>query len=110
MTPYVEVDVTVAHVVVPDEYVKDGKIILNISSDAVAKLDLSNHAVEFDAGFSGKLHQIYIPMKAVLSLYAVENGRGMFFDAEDEEDDDDGGGDPPPKRRPKGPPNLKVVK
>jgi len=112
LTPYIMVDALFPHVMVPEQFVENGKIVLNIAPQAVANLQLNNDAVEFDARFSGVAHHIYIPVMAVKAIYAVENGRGMVFN-EDDENDDDGNGpnpdDPKPPRH-KGKPQLKVVK
>jgi stringent starvation protein B len=49
-----------------------------------------------------------VPIRAVLAIYAKENGKGMVFDPEEEIEDDT----PPetPDTRPPGRPQLKVVK
>lgn len=111
LTPYLMVDALQPFVKVPEKFVEDGKIVLNISPSAVAKLMLSNEAVQFNASFSGVPQHIYVPIPAVKAIYAFENGRGMIFSEEEEEDDDDGDFPPddtsPPR---KGPPNLKIVK
>ncbi len=118
LTPYILVDTTQPHVSVPQQYIEDGKIILNISHSAVSHLAMTNESVEFDARFSGVSSHLYVPTAAVIAIYAYENGRGMVFSDEDdlgiEEDDNDGGDDNPPSggKPPstKGHPHLKVVK
>jgi stringent starvation protein B len=106
MTPYLLVDATQEGVDVPRQSVQDGKIILNISPQAVQGLVLSNDRVEFNARFGGVSSYISVPVAAVLAIYARENGRGMVF-AEEEGDGGppEGPDDEPPKR-----PSLKVVK
>lgn len=84
-TPYVVVNAEVTGVSVPQDFVENGKIVLNVSPDAVRDLSLSNKYVSFSARFAGVPHEIYIPMRAVGAVYAKENGRGMVF--KDEEDD-----------------------
>jgi len=79
-TPYLLVDATKENVYVPNEFVKEGKIVLNISLTAVSALQITNEIVEFDARFSGRLRHIYIPIEAVLSVYAKENSEGIYFD------------------------------
>ena len=77
-TPYmaVQVDETVR---VPNEYVKDGEIVLNLSFDATSALKLGNEYVEFKARFSGTARQIIVPVNRVSAIYARENGQGMAF-------------------------------
>ncbi|MFK5894322.1 MAG: ClpXP protease specificity-enhancing factor [Pseudomonadota bacterium] len=86
LTPYLLVDAEYADVVVPTEYIQDGKIILNIGYSAVEMLDIQQDSVTFSARFSGKPMQIYVPMQAALALYAMENGKGMVFPDEEKED------------------------
>jgi stringent starvation protein B len=84
-TPLLVVDATVPRCNVPQEYVENGEIILNISPDAIRDLKVSRNLVEFKASFSGIAHLISVPVRAVLAIYAEENGQGMFFDIENEE-------------------------
>ena len=111
LTPYVMVDAMMPDVLVPQEFVKDGKIILNIAPSAVGSLSLGNHVVEFKARFSGIPHEIYVPIMAVQAIYSYENGRGMVFN-EDDDDTTTTGGDMPPDDTPpkKGHPHLRVIK
>jgi len=43
---------------VPRAYVKDGKIVLNLSEGATRRLRLGNEEVEFDARFAGVIHHV----------------------------------------------------
>ncbi|QIM69839.1 ClpXP protease specificity-enhancing factor [Basfia succiniciproducens] len=81
-TPYLVVDATYYGVDVPQEYVRDGQIVLNLSSGAVANLQLTNDAVMFNARFQGVPREIYIPLGAALAIYARENGDGVMFEPE----------------------------
>jgi stringent starvation protein B len=81
-TPYIVVNAYAKNVQVPQEYVKDGQIILNISPAAVHALQMTNEAVDFSGRFSGIPTPVYVPVEAVLGIYARENGQGMVFDAE----------------------------
>ena len=78
-TPHIVVDASVDGVSVPEEHVKDGKIILNISETAAHNLKLTNDAVSFRARFSGVPFDVWVPMKSVLGIYARETGQGMIF-------------------------------
>lgn len=89
LTPHVVVDCTNAHVVVPRDYIKDNKIILNINPKAASKLELGKEYMTFDARFSGELHHITIPMDAIMGIYAKENGNGMIFTSSTESTSDD---------------------
>ena len=105
MTPYLLVDAGVAGVVVPQQYVENGNIILNISSQACANLVLGNEQVQFNARFSGKPMAVVVPVRAVLAIYARENGQGMMFG-----EGEDGGGDDTPPGQGSTRPHLKVIK
>ena len=67
---------------VPAEYVKGGEITLNISPNAVHKLQMGNELIEFSARFAGVARQISVPIGNVYALYARETGHGMTFDIE----------------------------
>lgn len=108
MTPYVLLDAEMSGVDVPRQYVEDGKIILNIAPGAVQSLKITNQIIEFNASFSGFPTQVYAPIKAVLAIYARENGRGMVFSQELDEEDE--GEPPPPPRLKSGKPKLTVIK
>lgn len=83
LTPYLLVDATKPYTDVPTQFVQDGQIVLNIVPHAVHRMNLSNDAITFSARFGGASKDIYVPMNAVLGLYAKENGQGMFFDPEE---------------------------
>jgi stringent starvation protein B len=78
-TPHVIVDALRAGVEVPSAYIKDGKIVLNLSMTATQRLQLKNDCIEFDARFAGVAHHVHVPMLAVLGIYARETGEGMIF-------------------------------
>jgi len=107
-TPYVLVDATVAEVQVPQQFVKDGQIVLNISPSAVMDLNITNDAVFFNGRFGGVATDVYVPVSAVVGIYARENGQGMVFEPEEAPEPPD---DPPPEPdKPEGRPALKIVK
>ena len=83
LTPYLLVDATQPYTDVPTQFVQDGQIVLNIVPHAVHKLNMSNDAVTFSARFGGVSKDIYVPLNAVLGLYAKENGQGLFFDPDE---------------------------
>ena len=82
-TPHVIVDAAREGAEVPRAYVKDGKIVLNLSEGATQHLRLGNDAVEFDARFGGRAHHVRFPVSAVLGVYARETGEGMVFSEQD---------------------------
>ncbi len=110
-TPYVLVDANIFEVQVPLEHVNDGQIVLNISAGAVRDLLINDQAMSFSARFSGTTQHIYVPIVAVLAVYAKENGEGMVFGNEAGAPDPEA--TPPPlqeRERPTKRPSLSVVK
>lgn len=78
-TPHLLVDVSKPSVKVPQEYVENNKIILNIGPMAAHGLILGNERIEFSARFAGKSLSVVVPIDSVLAIYARENGQGMVF-------------------------------
>jgi stringent starvation protein B len=86
-TPYLLVDATKKNILIPTEHVKDGKIIFNLSPDAIQALTMDNHIVEFKARFGGAVRNIYLTMQSIEALYAQENGQGIVFEEDGDEDE-----------------------
>ena len=84
-SPYLLVNTKVPDIQVPQEHVVNDKIIFNISPQAVKNLQIGNETVEFNGRFGGKARSINVPVRAVLAIYAKENGRGMVFNDEEDE-------------------------
>ena len=82
-TPYVLVDAFGQGVEVPQDHVKDGQIILNISPTAVQSVSISNEALEFNGRFGGIPKKVMVPIKYILGIYAKENGQGMIFESDE---------------------------
>jgi len=80
LTPYLMVDATAENVQIPTEHVQDGRIVLNIASRATGNMSIENDYIHFSARFSGVSQEIWVPLTAVLGIYAKENSQGMFFD------------------------------
>lgn len=80
LTPYLMVDATAENVQIPTEHVQDGRIVLNIASRATGNMSMENDYIHFSARFGGVSQDIWVPLTAVLGIYAKENSQGMFFD------------------------------
>ena len=109
LTPYLAVRVD-SHTEVPRAHVKDGQIVLNLSSEAVRNLEMGNEMITCTGRFSGSPFDLMVPVEAVIGIFAKENGQGLAFQGGDSQP-------PPPtvngrnadsKSAPK--PNLKIVK
>lgn len=121
LTPYLSVRVD-HRTRVPQGYVKDGQIVLNLGPSAVRNLNMDNEWITFSARFGGVSHAIEVPVANVLAIYSRETGEGMGFSSEAGQDvtgkmaevealpeADATGGDEPPQP-PRGRPQLRVVK
>lgn len=89
LTPYILVDATHAQVRVPSSTVKDGKVVLNIAMRAVQGLEMGNDALSFSARFAGVSQFLYIPVVAIIAIYAQETGQGMMLPADEVRGADD---------------------
>ena len=104
-SPYVLVNAKQNGVQVPQEHIVNDKIIFNVSPQAVKDLLLGNEVVEFNGRFGGKPRHVSVPVRAVLAIYAKENGRGMVFN-----DDEDDGPSAGPNSSASSKTKLKLVK
>ena len=117
-TPHIVVDASIKGVDVPRQYVRDGKIVLNLSWNATGQLSMGSDEICFNGRFGGASMTVRIPIDAVLAVYARETGQGMIF-----ADDESGPAPQPPEptqpptdrppeppQRPAGRAKLKVVK
>jgi stringent starvation protein B len=115
-TPHVVVDAGVTGVQVPRQFVRDGKIVLNVSYEATSALLLKNDWVSFGARFGGVAHEVKLPMQAILGIYSRESGQGMIFSEDDLPPPSDEPSPPSPSSSPPGGgdeprrPRLTVVK
>ncbi|MCU0971491.1 MAG: ClpXP protease specificity-enhancing factor [Gammaproteobacteria bacterium] len=113
-TPHIVVDAGATGVEVPRQYVKDGKIVLNVSWSATAQLQLGNDELSFNGRFGGVSMQVRVPVAAVLAIYARETGQGMIFADEPETQPPDTPPEPAPQepatKPAAGRAKLKVVK
>ena len=81
--PNVLVDAEVEGVVVPQEHVRDGQIVLNLSPQAVRNLSLGNDYVMCEGRFSGRSVELILPIESVRAIYCRDSGQGLAFDDED---------------------------
>lgn len=107
-TPHMVVDAMQPGVSVPQQHVKNGQIVLNVSPSAVVGFLMDQQAVAFSARFGGVPVGIHVPMRAILGIYARENGQGMMF--EPEVSPDPLPPDEPAKKNISAKPSLRVVK
>lgn len=110
LTPYLAVRIN-ERTEVPMAFVKDGEIVLNLSVGAVRNLELGNEIISCSGRFGGVPFDVFVPVDAVIGIFAKETGQGLVFQGTD--------GDPQPPAqaenaevKPKQPskPKLHIVK
>ncbi len=80
LTPFLAVKVN-EQTRVPAAYVKNGEIVLNVSTSATRKLTIDNEWVQFTARFNGASQEVAVPISAVSGIFAKETGYGFAFNA-----------------------------
>ena len=117
-TPHILVDAQRPGLRVPSHAIGDGKVTLNVSPRAVRELLIDEAGLSFQGRFGGSPFAVYVPLNAVVAIYARETGAGSVLGPELE----DGQGGPfsagealePPEDEPPpeggGKPTLRVVK
>ena len=88
-TPHLVVNADFPAVQIPTQFIQDGQIVLNISPSAVTQFSMDNQQLSFSARFGGQPMQVYVPIGAVLAIYARENGEGTVFTADEFLEDED---------------------
>lgn len=79
MTPHLLVVADHPQAEVPQQFVEDGRIVLNVSPQAVRDLDLGNEFISFNARFAGTPQDVFVPVEGVEAIYSRENGQGIFL-------------------------------
>lgn len=97
MTPLVVVRVDLPGVSVPQAYVEDNGITLNISPSATQGMLMDNEALRFSARFGGMPQDVFVPMSAVMGVFSRETGQGMSFAAAPGDPSPPDGSDAPDK-------------
>ena len=82
LTPYLAVKVD-DQTRVPNAYVKDGEIVINLSMDAVRNLHIGNEEITCGGRFGGVSHGLVVPIDAVIGIFAKETGQGLVFQGND---------------------------
>ncbi|HZL29108.1 MAG TPA: ClpXP protease specificity-enhancing factor [Acidobacteriaceae bacterium] len=78
LTPYLAVKVN-AETRVPQGFVKNGEIVLNVSHSATRKLTIDNDWIRFTARFNGHSQEVLVPITTVAGIFAKETGYGFAF-------------------------------
>jgi stringent starvation protein B len=108
-TPYLAVRVD-GQTRVPPAYVKNGEIVLNLSMDAVRNLQMGNEEITFGGRFGGVPHELYVPVGAVIGIFAKETGQGLVFEGQESQPTPPEGAAPRDEPPPPPKSHLRVVK
>jgi stringent starvation protein B len=84
-TPYLFVKVD-QNTLVPKAFIKDGKILLNLSPESIKDLLMGDEVITFTARFNGESENLFLPISAVEGIYAKENGEGLFFEVKEDQE------------------------
>jgi len=103
-TPYLLVKID-QNTLAPRAFIKDGKILLNLSPESIKDLLMGDEAITFTARFNGTPENLYLPISAVEGIYAKENGEGLFFEVKEDQEIES-----KEKKKPPNKPKLTLVK
>lgn len=81
-TPHVVLQTDFPRVKVPSEHIKDNRIVLNVSPQAVHNFSLGPKGLEFDARFGGVPQHVFAPVGAIVGVHAKESKIGFEFEVE----------------------------
>ena len=82
LTPQLLVDAKLGGVEVPPDYVENGKIVLNVHTQAVETIELGNEIITFSARFGGVPFEVILPVHSVLAIVTRENDHGIIFQSD----------------------------
>jgi len=100
-TPYLLVDTEYDGVNVPTNYIdEDGKILLDLSPQAIQNITFPDTKISFDATFDGEFMTVVVPIESILELFSKETEQGMYarefgYGIKINEGDDDDSINPP---------------
>ena len=77
-TPYIVIDCAVAGVAVPESFIVEGHVVLNVSANAVRNFQLKDD-IAFNTRFHGSNYRVSAPIAAIVMVFSKENGQGMAF-------------------------------
>ncbi len=81
--PHVVIQADLPGVDVPSEYVKNNKVVFNVSPQAVHGFSLGPKGIEFDARFGGMSRHVCAPAGAIVGVHAKGSDVGFEFEPED---------------------------
>ena len=85
--PHIVLQCNLPNVRIPQEYVRENRLVLNVAPSAVRNYKLSKSSIVFDTCFDGVSHRISAPVGAIVGVCARGSSVGMMFEpqADDEQ-------------------------
>ncbi len=80
--PHVVIQCDLPDVNVPMEYVKDNRLVLNVSAQAVSNFSLGPHGIDLDARFDGVPLHVHAPAGAIVGVHAKGSSVGVTLEPE----------------------------
>lgn len=80
--PHIVLQCDQPNVKVPQEFVRDNRLVLNVAPSAVHNYSLTTSSIAFDTRFSGVSHHISAPIGAIVGVCAQGSSIGMMFEPE----------------------------
>lgn len=81
-TPHIVLQCDLPNVTVPEDFVQDNRLVLNVAPSAVQNYTLTKSTIAFDTCFGGVSHYISAPVGAIVGVCARGSSVGMMFEAE----------------------------
>ena len=81
-TPYMLVDCSDYLINIPQEYIRNNEVVLNVGLSACGNLLLGDEVVSFSARFNGLEREVDVPISSILAIYSKENNQGLSFSNE----------------------------
>lgn len=80
-TPYISVSTNqgVDGLVIPEQFIKDDQIILNLAASATQNFFMDKEWVAFDATFGGVHMSVSVPVCVITGIFSKETGAGIPF-------------------------------
>lgn len=80
--PHVVIQCDLPDVDVPQEYVKDNRLVLNVSAQAVSNFSLGPSGLDLDARFGGVSRHVHAPAGAIVGVHAKGSKVGVTLEPE----------------------------
>ncbi len=84
LTPFVVINCKADDVKVPKRHQQQQNLTLNINNTAVSDFSIGQKSLSFKARFGKDFQEVYVPILAIIGIFAKENKHGMWFNVQTE--------------------------